>query len=202
MDDDDKAKLARQGLRAAELMEPGKIAEKVKGSVGDAVGGAALKGIAVVGRLTGKGKPERDAATERELANVDLSATFDDWDEADLDDFDARLRRSRTKRAASAPAAAPLHATSSAVPRPTLSELRRSFPARSRKLALLLFGCVDLLEQVAEGASDDAAERAKREALLTQIATLLQPSAGEALTSFVSHVVELSREQREPGGAD
>ena len=46
----EKARLARQGMRAAELMEPGKLKQEIREGVAGAVGGVALRGIAAVGR--------------------------------------------------------------------------------------------------------------------------------------------------------
>lgn len=185
MDDDDKADLARSGLKAVELLEPGKIADKVTGSVKEAAEGAVLRGVAAVGRLTGK---ERSPARERAVAAVDIGSALADWDRADAAEFEQRVRVAAAKKAREDEAAR-LH----------LAELRRSFPPASRELALLIFNCVDLLEDLsddAEGEPPSAAELERKEKLLLRVAELLAPRADEALRSFVEHVVSISRAHR------
>lgn len=187
MDDDDKADLARQGMRAAELVEPGKITEKVRDTVADAAGNAALRGLAAVGRWTG-GK-ERSPARARAVAAVDFDRVFAAFDADDAAHFEQRLRKAAAEKAEQEGGAERL----------ALAELRRSFPEPSRELALLVFNCVDLLEDLsddAEGQPPSDAELARKEQLLTRIAELLAPRAGEALSSFVEHVVALSRRHR------
>lgn len=186
MDDETKAKLARQGVKAAELLEPGKIAEGVRDAVSDAAGGVALRGIAAIGRLTGK---ERSPARSRAVHAVDLGDALAEWDRADAADFEARLHE-----------AAAAKARRDESRRMELAALRRSFPAESRELALLIFNCVDLLEDLsedAEGQPPSAAELERKERLLTRVAELLSPRAGPALESFVGHVVAISRRARE-----
>lgn len=185
MDDDEKADLARQGMRAVELAEPGALTQKVKGSVADAAESAALRGLAALGRLSGK---ERSPARARAVAAVDISSSLDAFDADDATAFEARVRRAAA-RSAQADAARQMD----------LDELRRSFPEPSRELALLVFNCVDLLEDLsddAEGQPPSPAELARKERLLGRIAELLRPRAGEALLSFVEHVVEISRRHR------
>ena len=76
-----------------------------------------------------------------------------------------------------------------------LASLRRSFPEPARELALLIFKCVDLLDELAsDGApAPEAAELSRREALLGRIAALIAPKADGALLAFVDHVIALSR---------
>ena len=64
MDEKEKARLAKQGLAAAELLEPGEIKKRMKDSVSEAAGNAALRGLAAIGRLTGSA-PERCSAWPR-----------------------------------------------------------------------------------------------------------------------------------------
>ncbi|GMV12566.1 MAG: hypothetical protein HS104_41755 [Polyangiaceae bacterium] len=189
MDDDEKAELARRGMRAAELVEPGKIAEKVRGSVREAAGNAALEGLAALGRLGGN---ERSPARARAVAAVDFERAFAAFDADDAAAFEARVRKAAARSAAADEQARQME----------LAELRRSFPEASRELALLVFNCVDLLEDLsedAEGRPPPAAELERKERLLQRIAELLAPRAGEALVSFVDHVVEISRRQRSGG---
>ena len=195
MDDDDKAALARQGLKAMELLQPGKVAEKVKGSVADAASEAALRGIAAVGRLTGK---ERSPARARAVAAVDLGAALDSWDADEREDFDARVREAVARKAADPDEHGAPNEPGEAA-RMHLAELRRSFPEGSRELALLVFNCVDLLEDLsddAEGAPPWTAELERKEKLLLRLAELMAPGAGAALQSFVEHVVAISRRHR------
>jgi hypothetical protein len=185
MDDDEKAELARKGLGAADLLEPGKIGEKVKGAVADAASRAALTGVAALGALTGK---TRSPARQRAAVAVDIGSALAEWDAADGADFDRRVRAAATEKA-TADEAARLH----------LAELRRSFPPASRELAVLVFNCVDLLEDLsddAEGEPDPPATLERKEKVLQHLAQLIAPDAGAALTSFVDHVVALSRQHR------
>jgi hypothetical protein len=196
MDDDEKAALARQGMNVVNLAKPGAIAERVKGSVKDAAGNAALRGIAALGRLAGK-TPERSPARAIAVAAVDVNIPFDHWNAGEAADFDQRLAafaRSPRLAAEAMPSVETLQEPSA-----HLSELRRSFPPEAQKLALLIFNCVDLLEELAddvEGSPPSPAELERKEQLLTRIADLIEPKAGEALSSFVAHVVALSREAR------
>jgi len=191
MGDDDDVRLAKRGLKAAELLEPGAIRERVKESVSDAAGEAALKGIAAVGRLTGR-SPERSPARQRAAAEVDIGPDLDAFVRDDLARFEARVKQAAAKKARERPPAEDDR-------RLDLAELRRSFPPPSRELALLLFNCVDLLEELsadAEGRPPTAAELERKEQLLVRIGELLAPRASEALASFVAHVVETSRVYR------
>jgi hypothetical protein len=185
MDDDDKADLARHGLEAAELLEPGKIAEKVKGSVKETAGDAALGAVAAIGRLTGK---DRSPARARAARAVDIGEALGDWDAADAAEFESRVRLAAEKKA-----------REEAAKRMQLATLRRTFPEESRSFALLVFNCVDLLEDLsedAEGEPPEPAELERKERLLARLAEMLAPDAGEALRSFVDHVVEISRQRR------
>jgi len=186
MDDEEKAELARQGMRAAELVEPGAIAESVKDSIADAASSAALKGLAAIGRL---GAKDRSPARARAVQAVDIGRALDAFDADDAAAFEERVRKAAAHRAENEDEARGMD----------LAELRRSFPAESRELALLVFNCVDLLEDLsedAEGTPASPAELEQKERLLLRIAELLAPRAGEALTSFVEHVVAQSRRHR------
>ncbi len=180
-----KAELARQGVRAADLIEPGKIASSVKESMADGASSLALRGIAAVGRLRGG---ERSPARSRAVAAVDID--FRDFDVAEAADFEARVRKAAARKAEA----------DDAERRMDLAVLRRSFPEESRELALLIFNCVDLLEELsedAEGHPPSAEELKNKELLLRRIAELLAPRASDALTSFVDHVTKISRVYRE-----
>jgi len=191
MADDDEETLARQGLKAAELLEPGAIRERVKESVAESAGEAALKGIAAFGRLTGR-SPKRSPARQRAVAEVDIGPDLDAFVRDDLARFEQRVKQAAANKARETK------------PRDDdrrldLAELRRSFPPESRELALLLFNCVDLLEELsadAEGSPPTARELERKEQLLERIGELLAPRASEALASFVAHVVETSRAYR------
>src|SRR5687767_10681703 len=185
MDDDEKADLARRGIRAAELLEPGAIGRKAKGAVADAAGEAALRGLAAIGRI---GAAPRSPARQRAVAAVDVEGAFADWDAADAMEFEKRLRAAAARKQEEDEAA-----------RMHLAELRRSFPAQARELALLVFNCVDLLEDLsddAEGEPAPAPALPRKEALLQRLAEMLAPTAADALKSFVDHVVALSRRRR------
>lgn len=195
MNDDDKADLARQGVRAAELLEPGKIRERVTDAVTDAAEDAALRGLAAVGRLTGK---DRSPARSRAVAAVDLNDALAEWDVADVADFERRVHRAAARKAREAQEVIEARPAEERR-RLDLAEIRRSFPEPSRELALLVFNCVDLLEDLsadAEGQPPSAEQLERKEQLLTRLAELLAPDAGEALRSFVAHVVSLSRQAR------
>lgn len=190
MGHDDEESLARQGLRAAELLEPGELKERVEGSVSEAAGKAALKGIAAIGRLTGR-SPERSPARARAAAEVDVGRALDAMTADDLAEFERRVREAAARKKVEVPEA---HRE-----RLDLAALRRSFPDEARELALLVFNCVDLLEELsgdAEGNPPSGEELAKKEELLTRIAELVAPRAEESLLAFVRHVVETSRRYR------
>lgn len=184
-DEDEKAELARQGMRAAELIEPGKLGEAVKESVAEGAGTMALRTVAALGRLRGKA---RSPARARAAAAVDIS--FRDFDAHDAASFEQRVRQAAAQKAEEEDESR----------RMDLSVLRRSFPEESRELALLIFNCVDLLEDLSDDAEGDPpslAELEKKEQLLRRIAALLAPRSAEALTSFVEHVVKISRVYRQ-----
>ncbi len=196
MGDDDTERLARAGLKAAELLEPGAIRERVTGSIKEAAGEAALEGLAALGRLTGR-SPERSPARARAVEEVDVGRALDAFTVDDLVRFEERVKEAAARRPR---APAPTPATEADDGRRlTLAELRRSFPPESRELALLVFNCVDLLEELsrdAEGSPPPAEELARKEELLRRIGELLAPRAEEALASFVAHVVDTSRRYR------
>ena len=186
---DDTEELARRGLDAAELLEPGKIKERMKESVAEAAGDAALKGLAAIGRLTGK-SPRRSPARQRAAAEVDIGRALDAFTADDLARFEERVREAAKKK----------KDEKDEGKRADLAELRRSFPPESAELALLLFNCIDLLEELsgdAEGSPPGGAELARKEELLLRISELLAPRAEGALRSFVQHVVETSRRYRD-----
>lgn len=191
MDDDEKAALARQGLKAVELAKPGEISRRVTGSVKDAAGGAVLRGMAALGRLAG-GSPDRSPGRAAAVTAVDFNRTYQHWNVDDAAEFDERLRTAAAQQASAVTAGDDDGGAH-------LEELRRSFPAASRQLAMLIFNCVDLLEELADDAEGNPAaapELERKERLLTRIAELIEPQAGVALTSFVAHVVDLSRRSR------
>lgn len=204
MDDDEKAALARQGMKAVEFAKPGEISRRVKGKVKGAAGNAALRGIAAIGRLTGA-TPERSPGRATAVAAVDFNNTLQHWNQSDADDFDAKL-----KAAVERPPLPPIdyayahpevveQAPEEDASEAHLEALRRSFPEDARKFAMLIFNCVDLLEELAddvEGNPPDVPDLERKEKMLTRIAELLQPQAGPALTAFVAHIVDLSRRSR------
>lgn len=203
MDDDEKAALARQGMKAVDLAKPGEISRRVKGRVKGAAGNVALRGIAALGRLAGGSAPRspgRAAAVEA----VDFNRTVQGWELDDAAAFEAKLREAAAEKPAApvyqdeiaAALAEPDSADDGAA---HLEHLRRSFPEASRQFALLIFNCVDLLEELAddvEGTPAPGPDLERKERLMLRIAKLIEPQAGVALTSFVEHVVEQSRQSR------
>lgn len=187
MDDEEKARLARQGLEAAELLEPGKIKERIEASVSETARKTALGGLAAIGRLTGA--DERSPGRARAAEAVDVNRALEQLDEQATESFEMRLR-----------AAAARKAEQDETARMHLANLRRSFPEPARELALLVFNCVDLLEELSDDAEGQpptpAAELERKEQILLRIAKLLAPRADEALESFVAHVVAVSRQYR------
>ena len=187
MDDEEKARLARQGLEAAELLEPGKIRERIGESVSEKARGAALSGLAAIGRLTGA--EERSPGRARAAEAVHVNRALDELDAQTTESFEVRLKEAAARRAEQ-DEAAKMH----------LANLRRSFPEPARELALLVFNCVDLLDELSDDAEGQppmpAEELARKEQLLMRIAKLLAPRADEALMSFVEHVVTVSRSYR------
>jgi hypothetical protein len=187
MDDDEKAEIARRGLDLIE--RAGEAPAALRDKIGQAARGAAedavLGGVRAITNLAG-GAPKRRVgpspeAVEKMLARMEAESTAQ---------FDAELR--------SAVARAVEHEHDvEASEAEALARLRRSFPAESKELAVLLFACVDLLEDLAEIDDPPTHEAlAKKEALLARIGDLLAPRAESALRSFVAHVVELSRAHR------
>lgn len=197
MDDDERARIARQGLDVLERADPGAVVARVDQAARKAAGDAVLGGIAAISRLTGAA-PRRprtgpsDETVERTLAAMEARSVAA---------FDERLAEA-VQRAGDAPAP-PAEATAAAEPfldtaeLRELARLRRSFPPEARELAILVFACSDLLEDLAERDQPPTAEElAKKEILIARIGALLAPRAGAALTSFVEHVTELSRRHR------
>jgi hypothetical protein len=189
MDDDEKAEIARRGLaliERAEQTSPTAVTERIAGAAKEAAHDAVLGGVRAISNLAGGSArrprvgPSADAV-ERTLARMEAESTAQ---------FDAELRE--------AAARATHHDVDvDASEARALAMLRRSFPAESKELAVLLFACVDVLEDLAE--IDDPptdAELARKEQLLSRIGELLAPRAEPALRSFVSHVVSLSRAHR------
>lgn len=191
MDDQEKARLARQGLEAAELLEPGAVKDRIKSRVSDAASDAALKGLAAIGRFAGGRERDRSPARARAATAVDVNRALDAMDAQELASFEERLHAAAERQAEAQ--------RQEQDRRMDLDVLRRSFPASSRELALLVFNCVDLMEDVsqdAEGRPPTHAELVRKEQLLTKIAALLAPNAGEALQGFVEHVVRISQHYR------
>jgi len=190
MDDDEKAEIARQGLDVLERVEdvsPEVVRRRITDAAKNAAEDAVLGGVRAIAEMTGTG-PKRPRigpspeAVERTLARMEAESTAA---------FDDELRK----------AAARVHERESDIEAgeaAALAALRRSFPAESKELAILLFSCVDLLEDLAE--IDDpptSEELARKEYLIARIGALLAPRAETALRSFVLHVVALSQQRRE-----
>lgn len=143
--------------------------------------------------LSGDEQERRPGALEGIVAERRLSGAMAALDEHGKDSFDRRLA------AASTPVAAP------ALPqresnRVTIDDLRSSFPEESREFAVLIFACMELIDAVCApsqgGETPSSADLARKEALLAKVAALLEPRAGEALQSFVAHIVATSRRAR------
>ena len=192
MDEDEKVRLARQGLDLLDEAAPDQIKERLKEAASEAAQDVVMGGVEVLARITGGGKRARTPGRSAPSA-TDVNAAMDAMSEHTTDSFDARLR------AASAQAERE-SAQEKAALRADLARVRRSFPEESKELAVLVFSCVDLLGQltdIAEGRSAATpAELKRKEDLLVKIATLLAPRAEESLESFVGHVVSLSRRSR------
>lgn len=186
MDDDDRAEIARQGLDLIEGADPEALREQLSDAAKRAAKDAVLGGLDAVNRLAGKKRaPTRTGpsaeAVERTLAAMEARsvAAFDER----LAEAAARARQSEREEAEERAS--------------DLASLKRSFPAASRELAILVFACVDLLEDLADDERPPSSEElARKEALIARIGALLAPRAEVALTSFVSHVTELSRRHR------
>jgi hypothetical protein len=189
MDDDDKADAARHGLaliEGAEQLSPEALRARAGSAARGAVEGAVLGGVRAVAAVAGVG-PRRPRVgpsaetVERMLARMEADSTAQ---------FDAELRRSLARAEEEA-------ADIDAREAEALARLRRSFPAESKELAVLLFACVDVLEDLAEIDDPPTPEAlARKEQLLARITTLLAPRAESALRSFVDHVIALSRARR------
>jgi hypothetical protein len=188
MDDDEKADIARRGIalidRAGEV-SPERLRERAGQAVRGAAEEAVLEGVRKIASLTGSA-PKRPRvgpspeAVEHMLARMEAESTAQ---------FDAELRHAVQKSAQVVDVEAGEAAN--------LDRLRHSFPAESKELAVLLFACVDLLEDLAEIDDPPTHEAlAKKERLLARIGALLAPRAETALASFVAHVVGLSQAYR------
>ncbi len=189
MDEEDKARLARQALEAADLLKPGEISERVKSSVAEGTRNVALRGMAAIARMTGS-EQERPASRARAADAVDLTQMVEEMDAEETAAFERRLAAAMSRK----------REQSAAGHQIGLAELRQSFPEPAKQLALLVFNCVDLLEDLSsdvEGAPPPPEELARKERLMTRISELLAPRASEALLSFVEHVVTMSRRHRE-----
>lgn len=190
MDDDEKAEIARQGLaliERAEQVRPEAVRERLTEAATEAAQEAVLGGVRALSNMALGAAPRRPRvgpsaeAIERTLARMEAESTAE---------FDDALRQAAAR-------ALEQEADVEASEAEALAKLRRSFPAESKELAVLLFACVDLLEDLAE--IDDPpteAELARKEHLIARIGVLLAPRAETALRSFVLHVVELSRARR------
>lgn len=187
MTDDKRARLARRGVKMIDDASPERIKERIGESAREVAEDVVLGGVELLGSLSGdrheRRMQEREAAravfTERQIDRA-----LDAMDDQSAESFEKRLV-----------AAAAAKAHKSAAKHATLASLRRSFPEESREFAVLVFACVDLLVDLSEG-TQEKDDLARREQLLTRVASLLEPHAGEALKSFVGHVVGLSRAAR------
>ena len=184
MADDDKARLARKGLDLIDAANPKNVRKSLQNSAQEAASEAVLEGVRTVARWTGD-KPPTAAPREE----VDLSNAMASMQDSSFESFDARLRAAQ----------ADPHMQARATLQKELRNVRRSFPEPSKELAVLVFACVDLLTdlQDADGNALSTDDLKRRELLLGRITKLLAPNAGEALTSFVDHVIELSQRSRE-----
>jgi hypothetical protein len=187
MKDEKKARLARRGVKLLDDASPDKLKDKLGESAKQAAEDVVLGGIELLGSLTGERHEHR--MQEREAARA---AFAERQVERALDAIDDQSAESFEKRLV---AAARAKADRSASKHATLATLRKSFPEESREFAVLVFACADLLEDLAEE-TQAKDELARREQLLVRVTSLLAPHAGEALKSFVSHIVALSRSAR------
>lgn len=189
-EDDEKARLARRGLALIDAVAPeevkARVRERAKGAAKDAV----LSGLEAIAELTG-GSPGEGASRGSAGAGaaMDGSAALQALEQGHAESFDARLR--------AASAAAAQKQGQRAALRARLAEARKAFPEESKQFAVLIFSCVDLLDDLedhAEGRQDlSPAELQRREQLLAKVGALMTPNAGAALASFVDHVVRTSR---------
>jgi hypothetical protein len=186
MADDEKARLARKGLDLVDAADPKKIKSRIQESAKDAAAEVVSQGVELFEDLTGNDDERRPPSP----TNVNIAEALGAMDARTLESFDQRLRAAEADTTQQDRSAL----------RKDLANVRRSFPEESKELAVLVFSCVDLLRDLqasAAGAKELAPEDlVRREALLTRIAALLSPNAGKALTSFVDHVVQLSRRTR------
>jgi hypothetical protein len=195
MDDDEKADLARQGLDLVERLEDVRP-DAIKARVGEAAKQAAGDAVLAVARIAGAA-PRPRTGPSAEVVERTLAA----MEARNVAEFDQRLveavkaARSREPEPAAAPEEAEPSLDSHELRE--LARLRRSFTGEARELAILVFACADLLEDLAERDHPPTAESlAKKEVLVTRIAELLAPRAGTALMAFVAQVTELSRARR------
>ena len=189
-DDDDKARLARRGLDLIDSVDPDAIMARTRERASGAARGAVMRGLEAIAGITG-GEPGLGVRLAPSPAGqpADVSATLQSLDEHRGETFEARLR--------AATAAAAVRKEQRAELRAQLGEVRRSFPEASKQFAVLIFACVDLLDDLTEHAEGrcelSASEVERREQLLLRVGGLLAPRADEALASFVEHVVQVSR---------
>lgn len=186
MADDEKARLARKGLDLIDAADPKKIKSRIQESTKDAAAEVVSQGVEIFEDFTGDGN-DRSSHTP---TNVNITEALAALDTRTLESFDERLRAAEADTTQQDRSAL----------RKDLANVRRSFPEESKELAVLVFSCVDLLRDLQASAAGAKAlapeDLARREALLARIAALLSPNAGKALTSFVDHVVQLSRRTR------
>jgi hypothetical protein len=189
-DDDEKRRLARRGLDLIDAADPDAIRARMRERASGAARGAVIRGLEVIADLTGgDASPGVRPSGSSVGGPADVGATLQSLDEHRGETFDARLR--------AATAAAAARREQNAELRAELADVRRSFPEASKQFAVLIFACVDLLDDLAdhaEGRSElSAAEVERREQLLLRVSGLLAPRAQEAMASFVEHVVQVSR---------
>ena len=189
-DDEERARLARRGLDLVDAADPDAIAERLRGGVSGAAQSAVLRGLETIAEITGghtgTGVTISHASS---TPGIDVSAALHTLDDQRGATFEARLHAARVAAEARKQQRAELRAQ--------LDQVRRSFPDASKQFAALVFACVDLLDDLtdhAEGRGElSAAEVERREQLLLKVSELLAPKAAEAMTSFVEHVVQVSR---------
>jgi len=186
MADDEKVRLARKGLDLIDAADPKKIKSRIRESAKDAAAEVVLQGVELFQDLTG----DDDERVRTTRSEADIQGALGALDARSLESFDERLRAAEADTTQQDRSAL----------RKELANVRRSFPEESKELAVLVFSCVDLLRDLQASAAGvkvlASEDLVRREALLARIATLLAPNAGEALTSFVDHVVQLSRRTR------
>lgn len=187
-----KSRLARRGVELIDAASPDKIQEKVRETVSDAATSAVLDAVR---SFSGEQDERRPGPLDEVIAERKLSGAIAAMDALGEESFDRRL-------AAAAAAGATADRRRETLRR-TLGDLRTTFPEESREFAVLIFSCMELIEAwnapPEGGAAPSAAELTRKEALLTKVAALLEPRAGEALQSFVTHIVTTSRKARERG---